>query len=305
MAAFEQLVTDHAGSVYWADAAYRLADSAFRQGESDRAAKFANQLLASDTGGDIRGHALYLRGQLAANQMRWPDVVETMQRVLRDFPQSPATLPAEYWVAEAHYRLKNYDEAGRRFQQLLERTADQNEGWLAIIPMRRAQVFAHQRKWLDAREVAEKIEPRFPQFAQQHEVDYLIGRSFASQGKFSDARTFYQKVVDAPTARDSEMAAMAQWMMGETYFHQKKLNEAMDAYHRVYSLYEFAHWRAASLLQSGKCYEAKGETSEAIRLYEQILSDFPQTPFAKKARTQLDSIRQSSTTDDEQPYSRS
>ena len=85
-------------------------------------------------------------------------------------------------------------------------------------------------------------------------------------------------------------------MIGETYFHQKKLDEAIEAYHRVYSLYGHAHWRAAALLQAGKCQEAKGQPTEAKWLYQQILSDFPQTPFTAKAKEQLELLGQKTAT---------
>lgn len=298
---FEEIVARYPDSAYWADSAYRLADSAFQQGDLPRARRFVSRLVESDVEGEIVGYGLYLQGQIAVNQSRWDDVIPPMSRLLDEFPQSEARIPAAYWIAEAYYRQRDYDEAGRKFDELLGQIEGSQESWLAIVPMRRAQVFAHQKKWLDAYEAAKDIESRFPDFEQQHEVDYLIGRSFAARAMFSNARTAYQRVVDSPVARGTEMAAMSQWMIGETFFHQKKLDEAVDAYHRAYSLYGFPNWRAAALLQAGKCHEAKGKPGEAVRLYQQILNDFPQTPFANKAKRQLETLRKSTETASRRP----
>ena len=41
------------------------------------------------------------------------------------------------------------------------------------------------------------------------------------------------------------------------------------------SLYGHAKWQAAALLQAGKCHELKGEWTEAMRLYAQLLKDYP------------------------------
>lgn len=293
---FEKVVSEYPKSAYWADSAYRLADNAFRSGNYQRARRFAGQLVNSDAKGEILSYGLYLQGQIAANQSRWSDVIRPLSRLLDQFPEASARTAAEYWIAEAYYRQRNYAEAGRRFGQLLHQTKDAKEDWLAIVPMRRAQVYAHQKKWLDAYEVAKGIQTRFPNFAQQHEVDYLIGRSLAARAKFSEARLAYKRVVESPPARNTELAAMSQWMIGETYFHQKKLDEAIEAYHRTYSLYDFPDWQAAALLQAGKCHEAKGQASEANRLYQQVLSDFPHTSFQKKARQQLELLKQKSAT---------
>jgi len=293
---FEEIVTKYPNSAYWADSAYRLADRAFREEDYQRARRFVDQLVASNANGEIVGYGLYLQGQIAANQSRWSEVIQPLSRLLEEFPESSARIPAEYWIAEAQYRQRNYDDAGRRFDRLMKHTSDSDDDWLAIVPMRRAQVYAHQKKWLDAYEVAKDIHTRYPNFDQQHEVDYLIGRSFAARAKFSDARVAYARVVDSPASRDTELAAMSQWMIGETYFHQKKLDEAIEAYHRVYSLYGYPNWQAAALLQAGKCHEAKDQNSEAKRLYQQILSDFPHTPFQKKASKQIELLKQKTAT---------
>jgi len=56
---------------------------------------------------------------------------------------------------------------------------------------------------------------------------------------------------------------MAQWMIGESYLHQKKYHDAIRAYLRGEGLYDFPKWQAVSLLQAGKCYEALGQWREA------------------------------------------
>ena len=48
---------------------------------------------------------------------------------------------------------------------------------------------------------------------------------------------------------------MAQWMIGESFFHQEKYAEALAEYLRVDDRYPFPRWQAAALLQAGKCHE--------------------------------------------------
>ena len=40
---------------------------------------------------------------------------------------------------------------------------------------------------------------------------------------------------------------MAQWMIGETYFHQKNYDAAIRAYLELEALYAFPTWQAAAL----------------------------------------------------------
>ena len=84
---------------------------------------------------------------------------------------------------------------------------------------------------------------------------------------------------------------MAQWMIGESFLHQKQIDDALKAYQRVVRLYEFPNWQAAALLQIGKCHEQKAEWSDAVRSYSQLLKEFPKTKFADDAARRLAAVQ--------------
>jgi len=48
-------------------------------------------------------------------------------------------------------------------------------------------------------ELAGTIAARFPDFRQQYEVDYVLGRCLSSQARFSEAREAYQRVIRSPS----------------------------------------------------------------------------------------------------------
>jgi TolA-binding protein len=190
-------------------------------------------------------------------------------------------------MAEAHYRQGQYEEAGALFTALARQTRGRTENWLAMIPLRRAQVLAQNDQWAAAYDMARQIAEEFPNFRQQHEVDYLLGRYYASRAEFDKARQAYQRVVRSTTGGRTETAAMAQWMIGETHFLQEQYDQAIKAYHRVEGLYAFARWQAASLLQAGKCHEILGQWQEAMELYSQIIKDYSSTRFVDEATRRL------------------
>ena len=76
---------------------------------------------------------------------------------------------------------------------------------------------------------------------------------------------------------------MAQWMIGETYFHQKNHAAAIREYLRGEILYDYPEWRAASLLQAGKCHEALAQWARARELYERLLANYSTTSHAREA----------------------
>ena len=181
---FQKVHDDFRTSHFWNDATFRLAESAVADKKFDVASKLLAELMAAQPPTDMLAHVIYLQGELAAGRQKWDEVEARMDQVAHDFAASPLGLPAAYWVAEADYRQGKFDEAGKRLAALSERIAGHNDPWLAMVPLRRAQVMAQQRQWADAQAIASQIQRDFPNFAQQYEVDYLLGRALAAQADF-------------------------------------------------------------------------------------------------------------------------
>jgi TolA-binding protein len=282
---FRQLVDEHPDSEYFADALYRCAERAARMQHTDEAARMLAQLLKTPGPEEIRMHALYLQGQLAATAGRWEDVLPPMQRLLSEFPESKLQQPATYWIAEARFRQQEYTEADAWFSQI--GTGEDAREWLAMVAVRRAQIRLHAQDWDAAYEMASEIEQRFPEFRQQYEADFVVGRCLAMRARFDEARERYERVIRSPSGGRTETAAMAQWMIGESYLHQKQYDQALRAFARVESLYAYPRWQAAALLQAGKCLQHQGDREQAARCFSRVVSEYPQSTFAEEAEQRL------------------
>jgi TolA-binding protein len=84
---------------------------------------------------------------------------------------------------------------------------------------------------------------------------------------------------------------MARWMIGETYFHQQKYEDAIGAYQAVVDAHDFPKWQAAGLLQAGKCYERLEQIPSAVELYSRLVDEYPDTPYTAAAAHRLKSVR--------------
>lgn len=288
---FGRLFEEYPQSRYWADATYRLAERAASGDDLGRAEELAQRLIdAEDCDPVILSHAAYLKGQLAASAERWEEVNERMQRLVDEFPDSQLRPAAEFWIAESLFRRKKYDEADERFQQLNEKFGNRRDAWLAMIPLRRAQILSQHEQWKDAYDLALGIQVQFPKFRQQYEADYVIGSCLAAQAKYEEARERYKSVIRSPEGGATETAAMAHWMIGESYMHQERYDEAINAYQGVESLFNYPHWQAAAMLQAGKCYALKGEHEEAAKVFARLVEQHPETDFAREASERLDRL---------------
>jgi TolA-binding protein len=228
-----------------------------------------------------------LKAQLAIAQEKWTELPPPLEQLVNEYPDSSLKLLAEYWLAEAAYRQDDHEQATSRLAALAKQVEGRDDKWLPMIPLRQAQILAHEKKWPEALELARGIEASFPGFEQQFEADYLIGRCLAGLGALNEAREAYLKVIRSPAADKTETAAMAQWMIGESYFHQRNYQAALREYLKTEILYAYPTWQAGALLQAGKCHELLGEWKQAGDLYARLLKIYPETPFVEEATQRL------------------
>jgi TolA-binding protein len=285
----ERIRSEFATSRVAPEATMQLSELLVQEGKLDQAAELLREITRPDAPASIRPRALYLEGQLELARQNFDGALRPLEQLMREHPDSDEALTAEYLQAEVAYRKGEYQQATQLFAQLNDKTQGRHDSWLPMAELRRAQALAQTKQWTEAAEIAKSLSGRFPEFAEQYEADYLIGRTYAAQAEFDAARSWYAKAIAAPQARGSETAAMAQWMIGESYFHQQQYAAALGEYMKVGS--EYARWHAAALLQAGKSQEALGRWEDAASSYAALVNTYPDSSLAAEANQRLTAAR--------------
>ena len=286
-AIFERLVAEYPQSRLAADAAYRLAQQAFSARDYPKTKKLLQAALAAQADPEVRKHAQFLLGQTAVAEEDWLEVRRLFEDFARQYSDSALKLAAEFWVAESFFRRHELDAAEARLGQLAKQCQGRSEPWMAMIPLRQAQILGHRKKWDEAYKLASTIKAQYPDFEQQYEVDYLIGLCLHDRAELDEARKAFERVIRSPAGAKTETAAMAHWMIGETYFHQKNYEAAKRTFLAVEILYDYPKWQAAALLEAAKCCQLLGQHNEAVDLYARITTHYRETPYAEAAAKAL------------------
>jgi len=290
-ALLERLRRDLPQSRFAPDAALRLAEHSLAGQDYEQTDKLLTELTADTAPELVRERALYLQGRLAMAQQHWPEVEASLAQLIETFPNGELLLPASYLIAEALYRQGKYEKAAERFADLSKMPASREQSWSATAELRQAQAWAQLKEWEKSFEVARGITTHFPDFSEQYEVNYLIGRTLAAQADFAAARESYTKVIESPAGGKTQTAAMARWMIGESFFHQENYAAALAEYLQVAEC-SFPRWQAAGLLQAGKCHEALGQWSQAAEVYERLSNKFPMSELSDEAKQRAAAARQ-------------
>jgi TolA-binding protein len=296
---YQRLRKEFPKSRYWTDAVYRLAQRAFEAQKTEQANNLLDELFAAKPEPALSEYGLYLRAQVALQGKDWSKTRQAFERLLEEFPECRERMQAEFWIAESDYREKKIDESDKRFEEIAKRIPGRQEPWMAMIALRRAQIALYRKNWDDAYKFASSIEKDFPDFGQQYEANLVLGRCLANRAEFEEARNAYGKVIRSATGAKTETAAMAQWLIGETYFHQKNYESALREYLKVDILYAYPEWQSLALLEAAKCHEFSNDFKQAKQCYQRILDRYSTTPSAKEAKQRIEEIKKEEKSQDE------
>ncbi len=298
---WQQLHDDLPDGPYWAETTLRLGEEALAGGHPRRARKLIDKLLTrledsthpprQDANADtiavptasvapndvLLPRALYLAADLARTEEAWPQSITFLERLIDEYPAHPLRTPAEFWIAESYFRLGRYDLAQPRFERLAQTTQGRREAWVAVIPLRRGQLLAHLGHWRDALAFAEVIAEQSPDFPLRFEVDYLLGRCRAARGEMQQAREAYDRILAATAVRGTELQAMAHFMLGETYLHERRYGEALHIFLAANEVHDSPEWLARAALQAGKCYEMLRQWPQAVETYAAAAANYADT----------------------------
>jgi cellulose synthase operon protein C len=295
-AVFERLLKDFSESPRASDARFNLAESAFAAGQFVKVAPLLAPVVAegSKARPGLVASSLYRLGRTQAELKDWKGAGETFARLAKEFPDGGYRREAAFWKAEVAFQAGDAKAAEVALAALIAEPAapDEPASLVRTAKRRRAQALVQLESWKEALAVAESYgaDPS-PGQADPHraDVEYARGRALQGLARFEDARVAYARVIEA--RKGSELAAKAQFMRGETCFHQKDYREALREFLKVDYLYDAPTWQASALLEAGKVHEQLGQWAEAAETYERLRSRFPNDPNAAQAQARLEVAR--------------
>jgi TolA-binding protein len=292
-AVFTRLLKEFPDSPHTADARFNLAESAYQAHDYDTVVARLRPLVgAPNVPPKLLQSALYRLGRTQAERKEWASAAATLDRLLKEFPDSPYQRDARFWRAEVALQGDDLKTAESGFAALAAAppAPSDAEGFGLTVRRRRIQCLIGLNRWDDAINAAQRYRTDAPKDDPQlAEVDYARGRALQGLARFDDARAAFLAVIDA--RKGGDLAALAQWSLGETYFHQRNYRQAIREFLKVDILYNAPTWQAAALFEAGKAYEQLDQWADAAEMYERLRVKFPKDPKAAEAAPLLASVR--------------
>ena len=120
------------------------------------------------------------------------------------------------------------------------------------------------------------------------QVIYNRAMSLLRQGNFVEASTGFSTFLRS--FADSPLASNAQYWLGECYYGERRFQEAIDEFERVFAFYPSSNKVPASLLKIAYSHIELRELPMARSVFQQLVRTHPQSPEAGKAYGRLQEV---------------
>ena len=287
--AIYKMLIDQVGDLGIAtEARFELAELLAQRNDHDAAVQLLNDVLDKEPNPELTQKIRLRLGGIHAAKGNIKAALAQFDAVAAN-PKSPLVGWAQYRAAEALIQDEQYPAAIKRLVIFRDQGAWQNvPGLTDRALMRLGYAYALIKSWDESRVAYERLVNNFPKSPWYDEARYGMGWALQQQKNYDGAANAYSQIV----ARSAtEVAAKAQLQIGLCRMAQKRYLDAANAYLVVPSTYDYPELRAAALLEAGKAYIELKQPQQAMRQFERILRDFPNTPWADAAKEKLGQMK--------------
>ncbi|MFB3891472.1 MAG: tetratricopeptide repeat protein [Phycisphaerae bacterium] len=199
---------------------------------------------------------------------------------------SPLWAEAKYLTGEAYIAQGDWAKA---IEQL---GAFRDQGALQAIPdisdramLRLGYACAQAGQWDTSRQAYDMMVQRFPNSVWVHQGRYGLGQALQNLKQYDAAVNVYLEVTKRSA---SEFAARSQLQIGLCRLEQKNYAEAAKTLMIVALAYDYPDLSAQALCEAGRAQIELKQPDEAAKLWQQVITRYPTSPWAKTAQQRLD-----------------
>ncbi len=249
----------------------------------------------------------YLKG--APDRMEYINkTINTYTKLLSEYPKLVFADDIQYKLANLYFfRVNNYEEAIRAYQNIIEKYSDSK--WIKIASSRvnmivnnsdygrqplsiyiTAEKYYENKQYEKALDGFRNIVSKFPNSRLADDALYAIGDMYMYKiNNLVAAVSEYQQILKKYP--QSRYAPNAQYKIGECYVKLKKFSDAIGEYKKFIDNYPNCDFLDYAYYYIGQCYEQEKKFSQAKKFYQKILDDYASSIWVIVAKSRLDVLK--------------
>ena len=267
---------------------YRQAEAKYQSGRQKEALSDFESFItfAKDASLLVRAHfysAEILKGQHAISRAE-----QHYTSVVQKYPSSEMYADAAYALGHIYLSQNKSGAADELFKQMESKSAS-NPRNLARARYGRSLALIQ----LSRLDEAERILQTLTSDGKMTETNFPAYLGLAQIAlKREDFARAEQLLNSLSTAARDEIGAEALFLLGYSQISRRQYDRGIETLGRMQALFSgYPEWLSKSYFEQGKAFEALGNPGQAIRIYEIVVSMYPDSPSFKSAKARLDDLR--------------
>lgn len=303
LAAFAELTRNFPDNALAADAYFYLAEAKYGEKPQnpekaepqeqkakrlDEARALYAQVLATSKDNRLADKAHYRIGWCCWLAEKYQEAAAEFDKLITGFPTSDLLADALFQAGQSYAKAGQPAVAIERFKQLIDNPKYAQSEYIpdAYLSLSDCQIILNQLA--EAIENLTIITTKYEKHRVVPHAYFLLGKAQFDLKKNDAALTNF---TEATTRTKAEVAAEAQFYIGQVYQSKEDFQSALVAYLRVIALYpEYRQWSAGATFESGKCYEKLGDSAQARNAYQNVVSNYGDTKWADPATERLQKL---------------
>ncbi|MEX0778851.1 MAG: tetratricopeptide repeat protein [Balneolales bacterium] len=290
---------------YDVDTRLRVADSHFALSNYDEAISYYEEAVGEESGGD---YALFQIGNSYHRDEQTFEAVSTFRRLIRIFPFSQLRVQAHYNIGYIYFLTGNYTQAIEEFNSLIDNFP--NSSWAARSQYNIGDAYYNAADYEDAivayrnvledyprsdyiiesingiqfsqsaageddssREVMEDFLDNHPQAGTADRLRYQLAQNQMQSGNHEDAISSFRNYMR--TTNSDQLISEAQFNIGEAYERLNDESSAIREYQRLIGDYPDSDRAGEALLNLGRLYQEREEFRLSASSYDALINHSP------------------------------
>ena len=268
-----------------AEAQHHVGEFHYGRKDYHRAAVAYYAAISAAAGTPLGEKAGYRLGWSYYHQNKFSDAEKTFDYQLATYPDGETAAEAAFARAECRFKQEKFKEALEAYAAV-EGLA--NPDFQALLLLHAGQSAGQLKQWKESLEWLEKCTGGFPDSKHLPQALYEQGWARQNLNQADEAVELYKDVI---ARTDQDVAARAQFMIGEIEFAQEKHEEAVKSFFVVVYGYASPKWRAEAAFEAARCFEVLGKKTQAVKMYRELRELFPANDKAILAGERLKDLQ--------------
>ncbi|PZD78055.1 tetratricopeptide repeat protein [Mesonia sp. K7] len=221
----------------------------------------------------------YFRGVELYNQGKYSEAITMFDKSLAQRKDAAFTAKATFWKAESEYNLDNFDQALIGYKEFKGMPGANQTDEFTNIDYNLGYAYFKKKDYAAAAKHLKAFTQKSTSSEIKHDAYQRLGDSFFAERTYWEAMEAYNSAIKIDAAR-SDYAA---FQKGISYGFVDRNSKKIEDLENFANTYNQSVYRDDALYELANTYVAEDKSADAIRVYQKLQSEMPNSAFVSRA----------------------